>query len=49
MFEVLPGASDVLLSGEPTRSGRLSDGVLLQVGGTVLQFGEKNVEMPTIA
>ena len=49
MFEVLPGASDVLLNGEPTRSGRLSDGVLLQVGGTVLQFGEKNVEMPTIA
>lgn len=48
-FEVLPGASDVLLSGEPTRSGKLSDGVLLQVGGTVLQFGEKNVEMPTIA
>jgi hypothetical protein len=48
-FEVLPGASDVLLNGEAARSGRLSDGVLLQVGGTVLQFGEKNVEMPTIA
>lgn len=48
-FEVLDGASDVLLNGEAARSGRLSDGVLLQVGGTVLQFGEKNVEMPTIA
>ena len=48
-FEVLPGASDVLLNGEQTRSGKLSDGALLQVGGTVLQFGEKNVEMPTIA
>lgn len=48
-FEVLPGANDVLLNGEAARSGRLSDGVLLQVGGTVLQFGEKNVEMPTIA
>lgn len=48
-FEVLPGASDVLLNGEPARKGKLSDGVLLQVGGTVLQFGEKNVEMPTIA
>jgi hypothetical protein len=42
-------ASDVLLNGEAARSGKLSDGVLLQVGGTVLQFGEKNVEMPTIA
>jgi hypothetical protein len=39
----------VLLNGEAARSGKLSDGVLLQVGGTVLQFGEKNVEMPTIA
>jgi hypothetical protein len=48
-FEVLDGASDVLLNGEAARSGKLSDGVLLQVGGTVLQFGEKNVEMPTIA
>jgi hypothetical protein len=48
-FEVLEGASDVLLNGEATRRGKLSDGVLLQVGGTVLQFGEKNVEMPTIA
>lgn len=48
-FEVLSGASDVLLNGEQTRSGKLSDGALLQVGGTVLQFGEKNVEMPTIA
>lgn len=48
-FEVLEGASDVLLNGEAARRGKLSDGVLLQVGGTVLQFGEKNVEMPTIA
>jgi hypothetical protein len=48
-FEVLDGASDVLLNGEATRRGKLSDGVLLQVGGTVLQFGEKNVVMPTIA
>jgi hypothetical protein len=48
-FEVLPGASEVLLNGEAARSGKLSDGALLQVGGTVLQFGEKNVEMPTIA
>jgi hypothetical protein len=48
-FEVLAGASDVLLNGEAARRGKLSDGVLLQVGGTVLQFGEKNVEMPTIA
>jgi hypothetical protein len=48
-FEVLDGASDVLLNGEAARRGKLSDGVLLQVGGTVLQFGEKNVEMPTIA
>jgi hypothetical protein len=46
-FRTLAPHLPVALNGVPTAEGSLSDGSLLQVGKTVLQFGMKSAEMPT--
>lgn len=46
-FRSLAPHLPVALNGVPAAEGTLSDGSLLQVGKTVLQFGMKSVEMPT--